>query len=1065
MMPNALRVGSLSLILVVCALASVQVFAQMATATLSGVINDPKGAVVPDTEVVATRIETGTVVKTKTNGAGIYVLTALMPGHYHLLIHRAGFKEIAIKEFELHVQDKLEQNFSLEIGSVSETVTVNANAEHMATDDPAVGVLVNRDFVENMPLNGRSFQDLIALAPGAVSSNPISNNATNPGLFSINGQQTNANYFTVDGVAANLNPSPGSAPGQGAAGTLPSQTVLGTTQSLTSLDTLQEFKIQTSGYAAEYGRQPGGQIELTTRSGTNEVHGSLFDYLRNDAFDANSWYNDANGIPKEAERQNDFGGTVGGDVKVPSIYDGKDKTFYFASYEGLRLTTPGSSGGVSLPTLALRQFAAPSVAPFLNSLPLPNGKQNNDSCAASLGSAYDFSCTAQWNAAWSNPSGLDSLSFRVDQNIGKRARLFLRYFDTSSWSNARQYWGSEIDATTINLHGWTAGATIYLKSDLIDEIRFNYSTTSGSLNTSVVAFDGSVPYSKSLIVPRQYSPGSTTSQGVLAWNLANSNNFPFPGYGDSFNHQQQYNLIDNISWAFGTHSLKFGLDYRRLSFLYGQTKYFSEFVFISPQAIQQGFADQAYVFNAAPAYPSFNNLSLYAQDHWRVLSRLSLDYGLRWELNPPPGATNGQYPLALTTSNLSEAQIAPAGTPQYHTRFNNFAPRLGFAYQLDPTNEHPVVIRGGFGIFYNTGQAQAAVGYSGYPFYAFNQVANLSLPATASALAPPPLNLPLTPPYQGLTGISDPNLKVPYTEQWNLSLDLALAAKNTLTINYVGNNGKQLLFTTFNQSIGSINPNFTTIQYTSNAASSNYNALQVQDQGYVAPGLQLIASYTWAHAIDNASSDQAGGSAPVRGNSDNDVRQVLNLAFNYRIPGDHHDRILRALTTGWSLDDRFTAQTGFPLYVYQGIYFLPDGESAFIRPDLTPGVPIYLHDVPGNIGGWGLNPAAFSSVPLNPDGSPTMEGSLGRNFVHGPDFWNVNVAIQRAFPIHERLQLLFRVDAFNVLNHPNAGTVDICTCDTTFGKSFGTVATIGVPNQLYATGSPRSLQFALKLQF
>jgi hypothetical protein len=165
------------------------------------------------------------------------------------------------------------------------------------------------------------------------------------------------------------------------------------------------------------------------------------------------------------------------------------------------------------------------------------------------------------------------------------------------------------------------------------------------------------------------------------------------------------------------------------------------------------------------------------------------------------------------------------------------------------------------------------------------------------------------------------------------------------------------------------------------------------------------------------------------------------------------------------LDDRFTAQTGFPLYVYQGIYFLPDGESAFIRPDLTPGVPIYLHDVPGNIGGWGLNPAAFSSVPLNPDGSPTMEGSLGRNFVHGPDFWNVNVAIQRAFPIHERLQLLFRVDAFNVLNHPNAGTVDICTCDTTFGKSFGTVATIGVPNQLYATGSPRSLQFALKLQF
>jgi hypothetical protein len=695
---------------------------------------------------------------------------------------------------------------------------------------------------------------------------------------------------------------------------------------------------------------------------------------------------------------------------------------------------------------------------------LPNGKQNNDLCAASLGPAFDFSCTAQWNAAWSNPSGLDSLSFRVDQNIGKSVRLFARYFDTSSWSNTREYWGSEIDAATINLHGWTLGTTIYLKSNLIDDIRFNYSATRGSLSASPVAFDGSVPYSKSLVIPPQDSPGNTTSYGTLTWILPNSNNIFFPSYNDTFNRQQQYNLIDNLTWAVGTHALKFGVDYRRLSFLYGSTKYFSEFEFISPQAIQQGFADQAFVDSAAPAFPTFNNLSLYAQDHWRALPHLSLDYGLRWELNPPPGATNGQYPLALTTSNLSQAQIAPTGTPQYRTRFNNFAPRLGFAYQLDAANKHPLVIRGGFGIFYNTGQTQAAIGYGGYPFYALNQLANLALPASASALAPPPLNIPLTPPYAGLTGISDPNLKVPYTEQWNLSFDVALAPKNTLTINYVGNSGRQLLFTTFNQSIGSINPNFTTIQYTSNAASSSYNALQVQDQGYVAPGLQLIASYTWAHALDNASTDQ-GGAAPVRGNSDNDVRQVLNLAFNYRIPGSQRDRILHALTSGWSLDDRFTAQTGFPLYVYQGLYLLPDGELNFIRPDSVPGAPIYLHDVQGNIGGWGLNPNAFSSVPLNPDGSPTRQGSLGRNFVHGPNFWNVNFAFQRVFPVYERMQLLFRVDAFNVLNHPNAGSVDICTCDSTFGKSFGSVATIGVPNQLYATGSARSLQVALKLQF
>ena len=261
-MPNISRVRSLFLVLVLCVLASVPVNAQTATATLSGVIADPKGAVVPDTEVTATRIETGTVLTTRTNGAGIYFFTGLLPGHYHLMIHKPGFKEIAIKEFELHVQDKLEQNFSLEIGSVSETVTVTANDLNINTTDAAVSTVIDRNFVEGLPLNGRSFNTLLQLTPGVVIA-PASYGT--PGQFSISGQRTDANNFTVDGVSANFGVALGQNLGESGTGGAQAMSALGGTSSLVSVDALQEFRIVTSSFAPEFGRMPGGQVILTTR--------------------------------------------------------------------------------------------------------------------------------------------------------------------------------------------------------------------------------------------------------------------------------------------------------------------------------------------------------------------------------------------------------------------------------------------------------------------------------------------------------------------------------------------------------------------------------------------------------------------------------------------------------------------------------------------------------------------------------------------------------------------------------------------------------------------------------
>src|SRR5712692_3444607 len=363
-MSTALRLRCLLMALVLCFLVGVRAFAQMETATLSGVINDPNGAVVPDVEVTAMRIETGTVVTTRTNGAGIYFFTGLMPGHYHLMVRKPGFKEIAIKEFQLYVQDKLEQNFALEIGSVSESVTVNANDLHINTTDATVSTVVDRQFAENLPMNGRSFQTLIELTPG-VALTP--SNFGDNGQFSVNGQRPSSNYWMVDGVSANIGSNAGVNPGNGLGGTVGAFSAMGGTSSLVSVDALQEFRIQTSTYAPEFGRTPGGQISIVTRSGTNQFHGTAFDYFRNDVLDANDWFGNNLGLPKPEERQNDFGGTLSGPIL-------KDRTFFFFSYEGLRLRLPQVAAD-TVPDLNARQSATPAVQPFLNAFPLPNGPE------------------------------------------------------------------------------------------------------------------------------------------------------------------------------------------------------------------------------------------------------------------------------------------------------------------------------------------------------------------------------------------------------------------------------------------------------------------------------------------------------------------------------------------------------------------------------------------------------------------------------------------------------------------------------------------------------------------
>ena len=338
--------------------------AQSTSASLAGRVTDPSNAVIVDATITAISDDTNIRHVTTTNAAGEYYLANLPPRSYRIEVEKTGFRTLVKPDLVLHVQDSVRLDFEMTLGSVSEIVTVDAGAPLVKTRSGTVSTVIDRAFVDNLPLNGRSFQTLIMLTPGTVVTPTAFNEQ---GQFSVNGQRTDANYFTVDGVSANFGVTGYFPMMQTAGGALPALSASGGTNSLVSVDAMQEFRIQTSSFAPEFGRTPGGQISIVTRSGTNAFRGAVFEYFRNDALDARDWFVNANSLSKPEQRLHDFGGVLGGPVRA-------DKTFFFFSHEGLRLHQP-SSMQTTVPSVASRQQAPASIRPFLNAYPLPNGAE------------------------------------------------------------------------------------------------------------------------------------------------------------------------------------------------------------------------------------------------------------------------------------------------------------------------------------------------------------------------------------------------------------------------------------------------------------------------------------------------------------------------------------------------------------------------------------------------------------------------------------------------------------------------------------------------------------------
>jgi hypothetical protein len=1021
-------------LLVACHSLLITAFAQSASATLSGTVADEHGAVIPGVTITVTNNATGAQRQTTTNGEGYFVVPLLPPSRYQITAQNQGFTTVRIPEVVLNVGDRKALLVRLRAGEVSAVVQVTDEAP-LINESPSVSSTVNRQFVENLPLNGRSFQSLIALSPGVVLTKATS---FTQGQFSVNGQRADANYFTVDGVSANVGiSSSNSGPGASGAGVLPGLTASGGTSGLVSVDALQEFKIQTSSYAAEFGRTPGGQVQIATRSGTNEFSGTIFEYFRNDALDANDWFANASRLRKPALRQNDFGGVFGGPIL-------KKRAFFFFSYEGLRLRLP-QTRIATVPSLGARLSAPAGIRPFLNAFPVPNGRDFGNN-------------TAEFISGYSEPSTLNATSIRIDHLLSNNLTLFGRYNYSPSESLARGTPTNSRTTTSSNIRTFTFGSTWAINPNLSNEFRANWSRSEGKSTATLDDLGGAVRPSDSVLFPF-----SSPEASLISFQIAGLGAISVGPAGN--NSQEQINLVDSLTVISGNHQLKLGVDYRHLLPIRGSRDSNIVASFSNMTAVLNGTATIITVGAVETTTLSINNLSVFAQDGWRAGKRLTLTYGLRWEVNPPPKGKNGKDLFTATgLENPANLALAPRGTPLYKTTYGNFAPRFGLSYLLSDKTGRETVLRGGLGVFYDLGYGSAASSGSTFPYNRTKRFTNYRFPLTLADATPLPfdLNAPLISSVVAL----DPNLTLPRTYQWNIALEQSIGAKQTISASYVGAQGRELLQ---QRTLIAPNPRFTAAVAITNNGSSDYHALQLQFNRRLSRAVQALASYSWSQSLDTFSlSHDADTGSSTRGPSDFDVRHAFNAAITYNLPNTRTGVIGDAILRNWALDTIVYARSATPVDLIATTAVI-SSTSLNIRPDLVPGQPLYIDD-PLAPGGRRINRAAFAIPPAG------RQGTLGRNALRGLSIWQVDMALRRKVSLTERISLQLRAELFNIFNHPNFGdpapfqgnflsSAFFGRSTSMLGRSLGAGGASGGLNPLYQVGGPRSIQLALKLSF
>jgi hypothetical protein len=1076
----------------VCSMSS---YSQSVRGTILGTVTDASGAVVRGAKVTAVQTSTGLTRTEPTNAEGEYSIPQLPVGPYTVTAEQPGFKKTERTGIELRVDDKLRIDLALALGQVSETVAVEATAPVVNTDSATVGNVVDNKKVTELPLNGRNFLQLNLLVPGANQGVKGSQNQTQGGSISVNGAREQANNFLLDGMDNN-------------------DLAINQYAVAISTEAIQEFKVQASTYSAEFGRSPGAQINIATKAGTNEIHGVLYEYLRNNVLDAKNFFDRPGPMP--GYKRNQYGASIGGPIK-------RNKTFFFGNFEGARIRQ-GITKVATEPTVDMKNgnLSALSTAIYdPNSLAMVNGTLARSPFPGNIIPSGQITAVGRAVVGlYPNPNGagtstanglytssptktvdFDQFTVRVDHRVNDNNALFGRY----SYSKENRFdTFDSFCASANNVPGFGCNTLNGGQQAVADYIRLLGPAKVNEARMSFTRVRGGIF--------QQNLGNDVSSQLGIAGTGRSSLDFGVPvitatGYdrlGEATNlpqdrHDNTWEWSDSLSWTTGRHTIKFGAETRHFqeNFLFDSsargTINFTPFYTAQVSTTAAGvvnavtgtgnaIADMLLGFpNTSSVSRSFAGINantvaglrqtstnLFAQDDFRVLPNLTLNLGLRWEFNNP---TTDKYnhlatfdPNFGTSTPLPYLRISTSSTPNiYNSSKKEFAPRFGFAYTpFGPKT----VIRGGYGMFWDIKILNVILNSNlTAPFltaFSFNQSTN----GQPNILLSNPYGGTGTPAIPSASWVENP-FRDGYVQQWNFNIQRELTSSMGLTVGYVGSKGTHLdraydynepaPTASFTQSLRKY-PMYASINVRSPGASSIYHSFQLSFEKRFSKGLSFLSAYTFSKSIDDGSLWNGSAVAVTdfhleRGLSTFDTRHRWITSYTYDLPYG------RGRTLGGQSPGVMNAifggwQTNGIVTIQAGNPLDPSTglQLSGTQTGTRPDVTCNPNDFPHDPAKW-FNTSCFGTSFIG------RYGTAGRDIIIGPPTHSFDFAMLKKFSLGKDTRYLqFRSEFFNAFNHPNFDNPSVTVTSSTFGK----ITSAGVQD---ARASSRQIQFAMRLVF
>jgi len=1083
-------------------------FAQINTGSIVGTVRDASGAVIVGAKVEITDTETNVTDSVLTNSDGTYQRLALIPGIYSVKVSFAGYATEVQPAIHVNVQTRAQTDFVLRVGNLQQQVTVTATTQGLQTQSADVGGLIDSRQINDLPLNGRNYDQLALLEPGVYHNPDVE--VANPaeGRFSANGNLELQNYFSLDGVDNNTGSE-----------NLQEQSVQAV---IPPPDALQEFRIQTRTYSTEFGTSAGAVINASTKSGSNHFHGDVWDYLRNSALDANTYFNNYTATPKGHFDQNQFGGTIGG----PIVHD---RLFFFAAYQGL-LSSQAQSVYSTVPTPAMKAGDFSALSGTYKLQAVANGQTgcivNNviqpgciDPVGAKLMALYPnpnigtaYTGAPNYQFVTSVPTNTEIATGRVDYTLNKQNAIFGRYsYDWSKYQSP--LW------TSNPLAGNGDFSTQYILHDQSTALGWTYTPSSALVNAAHFGFLRDYSHSDPIGLTLGESaapdfglsgiPVTPETAGLPPMYIFGLTTLGSSIYRPQFQVAQVWQFVDDVYLLKGNHSLQFGYEFHENSLNFfdleaPQGAILTEGIYtntpgFAPADFLLGDVTEAIYENALEVNNYMRGNSIYGQDTWRVSPNFTINYGLRYELYPPFWLNRTNKTSNFSPANGGEIISATGNNGWYgrtliHPDKTNFSPRFGFAYHIAP----PLVFRGGFGIFHqfiNRIGSEAMLQLN--PPFLINDSVSQQLGSTT-----PVFQLKNGFPSEQLEELGvdlpqlqiraqDPNERTGYVEQASFGPQLQVSNDTVFSLTWVGNWGRKMnrlrnanqgVVTSYSGGLPVVTfpyPNLNTINESvqgagqhaflelgTNDGITDYEALEASLRRQLSRRLMYQVSYTWSHNLADYVDNLTGDAFPQNAydyyhefsNSQQDVRNRFVANAMWELPIGKGGWVLNSDSVGsrllgnWQFNTILSFQGGIPFDVTapDASFTGPDHQS---YPDCTgnpfAGASKNPHDYAGSLSsGFYINPAAFTQP------APGQFGTCRPRMFHGPGIQQVDMSLFKSFPIKESMRFEFRGEFFNAFNHPNFANPSADTSSPgSFGKSTNTVI------------DPREIQLAAKFYF